>query len=128
MQTQIDISNDSRGLCRLRNACDTAKRLLSSMTEAKISISFLTQAHDFELILTRDNFEQICKPFFERLLPPVTRALEDAKIQKAAIDEIVMVGGCTYIPIVRDIIKKYFGKPLNHSVNPDEVVCQGAAI
>lgn len=74
------------------------------MTEASISIIALSQQHDFEFTLTRAKFEQICQPFFDRLLPPVTKALEDAKINKAAIDEIVMVGGCTYIPKVRSII------------------------
>jgi molecular chaperone DnaK (HSP70) len=74
------------------------------MTEATISIIALSQHHDFEFKLTRGKFEEICKPFFDRLLPPVIKALEDAKINKSAIDEIVMVGGCTYIPKVRNII------------------------
>lgn len=74
------------------------------MTEASISIIALSQQHDFEFILTRAKFEQICHTFFDRLIPPLTKALEDAKINKAAIDEIVMVGGCTYIPKVRSII------------------------
>ena len=98
------------------------------MTDAPISIIALCQQHDFDFILSRAKFEQICQPFFNKLIPIVTKALEEAKMSKAVIDEIVMVGGSTYIPKVRNIVEEYFGKPLNYSVNPDEAVCAGAAI
>ena len=70
----------------------------------------------------------MCKPLFDRLLPQVTKALTEAKIEKSAIAEIVMVGGSTYIPKVREILKDYFEKPLNHLVSPEVAVCAGAAI
>jgi L1 cell adhesion molecule like protein len=70
----------------------------------------------------------LCKPLFDRLLPQVTKALAEAKIEKSAIAEVVMVGGSTYIPKVREILKDYFEKSLNHLVSPEIAVCAGASI
>jgi heat shock 70kDa protein 1/2/6/8 len=84
------------------------------MSEATISIIALSQNKDFELKITRESFEELCKPVFDRLLPQVIKALEEAKIDKTDINEIVMVGGSTYIPKVREILESYFEKPLNH--------------
>ena len=113
-ETQIDISKDDQALNRLRQSCEKAKRLLSSMTEVTISIIALSQKKDFEHKITRAFFEELCQPVFDRLLPQVIKALEEAKIEKTAVNEIVMVGGSTYIPKVREILQEYFEKPLNH--------------
>ena len=88
----------------------------------------LSNLKDFELKLTRAKFEDICKDVFLRLIPPIEKALAEAKLTKLEIDEIVMVGGSTRILKVRELIKNYFGKPLNYQVNPDEAVAAGAAI
>ena len=78
--------------------------------------------------LTRSKFEQLVEPLLKRLMPPVEQAIKDAGLEKGAIDEIVLVGGSTRIPKVQEMVKEFFGKEPNKTVNPDEVVAFGAAV
>ena len=108
-QTGIDISKDKYALHRLRKHCERAKRELSTQHTYTITIINLAQQRDFEFRLTRDNFDQISKEIFERLMIPVEKVLADSKKKKEEIDEIILVGGSTRIPKVRQMIKEYFG-------------------
>nr|CAH7764888.1 unnamed protein product [Callosobruchus chinensis] len=129
-----DLSNNTRALRRLRTACERAKRTLSSSTEASIEIDAL---HDGEFIpridfyskITRARFEELCMDLFRGTLQPVEKALNDAKLDKAAIHDVVLVGGSTRIPKIQKMLQDFFcGKPLNLSINPDEAVAYGAAV
>ena len=128
-KTKFDISSNSKALRRLRTACERAKRTLSSATQAAIEIDSLAEGADFSTTLTRAKFESLCEPFFKRCIAPLDGLLRDAKMSKEQIHEIVMVGGSSRIPKIRDLLTSYFnGKKLNDSVNPDEAVAFGAAV
>jgi heat shock 70kDa protein 1/2/6/8 len=102
---------------------------LSSETETKFHIDSLSQQKDLSFSLTRAKYEEICTPIFNRLLPPLEEALKNSKLSKKDIHEIIMVGGSTRIPKVRQIVQNFFeGKTLNFEINPDEAVAAGAAI
>jgi L1 cell adhesion molecule like protein len=124
-----DVSSNPRALRRLRTACERAKRTLSSSTEAQIEIDALLDGIDFYSRITRARFEELCADLFRQCLDPVSKALNDAKMDKSQIHEIVLVGGSTRIPKVQRLLQDYFGgKELNRSINPDEAVAYGAAI
>ncbi|XP_064392677.1 heat shock 70 kDa protein 1-like [Halichondria panicea] len=124
-----DLSKNPRALRRLRTASEKAKRTLSSSTEAAIEVDALHQGVDFFSKITRARFEELCIDLFRSCLQPVEKALTDAKLDKAQIDEIVLVGGSTRIPRIQKMLQDYFnGKELNKSINPDEAVAYGAAI
>ena len=124
-----DISDNARALRRLRTACERAKRTLSSSTQAQIEVDSLYEGIDFAVTLTRAKFESLCEPFFRRTVAPLDQLLRDAKMSKDQINEIVMVGGSSRIPKIRELLSSYFnGKKLNDSVNPDEAVAYGAAV
>ncbi|XP_068203022.1 heat shock 70 kDa protein cognate 4-like [Palaemon carinicauda] len=124
-----DLSNNKRSLRRLRSACETAKRTLSSSTQATIEIDSLYEGIDFHTTITRAKFENLCGSLFKYTLVPVERALIDAKLDKTDIDEIVLVGGSTRIPKIQNLLQTFFNeKNLNKSINPDEAVAYGAAI
>ncbi|XP_068238321.1 heat shock cognate 71 kDa protein-like [Palaemon carinicauda] len=124
-----DLSNNKRSLRRLRSACETAKRTLSSSTQATIEIDSLYVGIDFHTTITRAKFENLCGSLFKNTLVPVERALIDAKLDKSDIDEIVLVGCSTRIPKIQDLLQTFFNeKNLNKSINPDEAVAYGAAI
>lgn len=128
-KTKVDISSNSKALRRLRTACERAKRALSSTTQAHIESDSLADGHDFQVTLTRAKFEALCEPFFKRCIAPLDGLLRDAKMSKEQIHEIVMVGGSSRIPKIRELLMAYFGgKKLNDSVNPDEAVAFGAAV
>ncbi|GET90040.1 heat shock protein 70-related protein [Leishmania tarentolae] len=125
----IDISNDQKALARLRKACEAAKRQLSSHPEARVEVDSLVEGHDFSEKITRAKFEELNMALFKNTLVPVQKVLEDAKLKKSDIDEIVLVGGSTRIPKVQQLIKDFFsGKELNKGINPDEAVAYGAAV
>ncbi len=128
----IDLRNDSMALQRLKEAAEKAKCELSTAMEANINLPFITATQDgpkhLTMTLTRAKFEQLCEPIFSRLEGPCKQALSDAKLSTGDVDEVVLVGGSTRIPKVREIVKSIFGKEPNKSVNPDEVVSIGAAI
>ncbi|XP_068246728.1 heat shock cognate 71 kDa protein-like [Palaemon carinicauda] len=124
-----DLSNSKRSLRRLRSACETAKRTLSSSTQATIEIDSLYEGIDFHTTITRAKFENLCGSLIKNTLVPVERALIDAKLDKSDIDEIVLVGGSTRIPKIQNLLQTFFNeKNLNKSINPDEAVAYGAAI
>lgn len=125
----LDLNVDKRAVRRLRLQCEKVKRILSSAPQASISIDVLYQGHDFYSGLTRKEFERICDDLFERTIQLVEEALNDAAMDKTDIDEVVLVGGTTRIPKVRELISKFFnGKEMNMSLNPDEAVAIGAAV
>jgi len=124
-----DISGNKRALRRLRTACERAKRTLSASAQANIEIDSLFEGIDFYTSITRARFEELCADLFRGTLEPVEKALRDAKLDKSAIDEIVLVGGSTRIPKVQKLLTDFFnGKELNRSINPDEAVAYGAAV
>ena len=124
-----DISKNQRALRRLRTACEKAKRILSSTTEATVEIDALFEGIDFYSKITRARFEELCIDLFRSCLEPVEKALGDAKLDKGRIHEVVLVGGSTRIPRIQKLLQDFFnGKELNKSINPDEAVAYGAAI
>lgn len=124
-----DLSESKRALRRLRTACERAKRTLSASTQANIEIDSLMDGIDFYTSITRARFEELCADLFRSTLEPVEKALRDAKLDKGAVKEIVLVGGSTRIPKVQKLLQDFFnGKELNKSINPDEAVAYGAAV
>jgi len=129
----IDLSSDKQALQRLTEAAEKAKIELSTLTQANINLPFITADQSgpkhLDITLTRADFERLVSDLTDRMVKPFQAALADAKVDVAAIDEIVMVGGSTRMPLVQELVKKLTGKDaLNQSVNPDEVVAIGAAI
>ena len=128
-KTKCDVAGNPRALRRLRTVCERAKRTLSSATQATIEVDSLFEGHDFQTTLTRAKFESLCEPFFRRTIAPLDGLIRDAKMDKGQIDEIIMVGGSSRIPKIRQLLSDYFGgKKLNDSVNPDEAVAYGATV
>lgn len=129
---EIDLRQDAMALQRLKEAAEKAKCELSTTNETTINLPFITATQagpkHMQISLTRSKFEQICGTLFDRIRTPVLKAIEDAKLDKSEIDEVVLVGGSTRIPKVQEICKELFGKDPNKSINPDEVVSIGAAI
>jgi len=124
-----DITSNKRALRRLRTACERAKRTLSASAQANIEIDSLFEGIDFYTSITRARFEELCSDLFKNTLEPVEKALRDAKLDKASIDDIVLVGGSTRIPKIQKLLQDFFnGKELNKSINPDEAVAYGAAV
>ncbi|ESL08562.1 glucose-regulated protein 78 [Trypanosoma rangeli SC58] len=125
----VDIGKDQKALARLRKACEAAKRQLSSHPEARVEVDSLTEGFDFSEKITRAKFEELNMELFKGTLVPVQRVLEDAKLKKSEIDEIVLVGGSTRVPKVQQLIRDFFGgKEPNRGINPDEAVAYGAAV
>jgi molecular chaperone DnaK len=128
----IDLRKDKQALQRLTEASEKAKIELSSVTQAEINLPFITATQDgpkhLDTTLTRAKFEELCADLIDRCRIPVENSLRDAKLDKTAIDEIVLVGGSTRIPAVQELVKRLLGKDPNQTVNPDEVVAVGAAI
>lgn len=130
--TGIDLKNDRMALQRLKEAAEKAKIELSSMHETEINLPYITAdasgPKHLTLKLSRAKLESLCSDIFERLLVPCKKAMQDAAIKKEQIDEVILVGGSTRIPKVQQLVKDFFGKEPNKSVNPDEVVAIGAAV
>lgn len=128
----IDLRKDQMALQRLKEACEKAKRELSSRATTDLNLPFITAdatgPKHLQMTITRAQFEQMCDHVFQRLRPPVIQALKDAKMTASDIDEAVLVGGSTRIPYVQKLVKEIFGKEPHRGVNPDEVVAVGAAI
>ncbi|CAJ1030279.1 putative Hsp70 protein/MreB/Mbl protein [Leishmania shawi] len=124
-----DLSSSHRALRRLRTACERAKRTLSSATQATIEIDALFDNVDFQANITRARFEELCGDLFRSTMQPVERVLQDAKMDKRSVHDVVLVGGSTRIPKVQSLVSDFFGgKELNKSINPDEAVAYGAAV
>lgn len=128
----IDLRSDSMALQRLQEACEKAKKELSTAQSTDINLPFITAdasgPKHLQVALTRSEFEKLVDPLIERARGPVEQAMKDAKLSSSDIDEIVLVGGSTRIPKVQELVKKIFGKDPHQGVNPDEVVAVGAAI
>jgi len=124
-----DMATNKRALRRLRTACERAKRTLSSSAQASIEIDSLFEGIDFYTSITRARFEELNADLFRSTMEPVEKAIRDAKMDKAQIQDIVLVGGSTRIPKVQKLLQDFFnGKELNKSINPDEAVAYGAAV
>jgi len=130
--TGLDVSKDKMVLQRLKESAEKAKIELSTTMETEINLPFLTadQTGPKHLVkkLSRAKFEQMCDDLFQRAIEPTKKCLADAKKGPKEIDEVVLVGGSTRVPKIQQIVKEYFGKEPNRSVNPDEVVAIGAAV
>lgn len=128
----IDLREDTTALQRLQEACEKAKRELSSVPQTDINLPFITAdaagPKHLQMTITRAKFEELVDGLIERCRRPVMQALEDAKLSPGDIHEIVLVGGSTRVPKVQEMVKEIFGKDPHQGVNPDEVVALGAAI
>jgi molecular chaperone DnaK len=128
----IDLSKDPMALQRLKEAAEKAKMELSSTQQTDINLPFITADQSgpkhLNYNLTRAKFEQLVDDLIQRTMPPMHQALKDAGLDPKSIDEVILVGGSTRIPKIQEVVKEFFGKEPNRSVNPDEVVAIGAAI
>jgi molecular chaperone DnaK len=130
--TGMDVSKDKMVIQRLKDAAEQAKIELSTVAETTVNLPFLTAdatgPKHLQKQLTRAKLEQMVRPLVERSMEPVKKALADAKKSPQQIDEVVLVGGSTRMPLVQETVKKFFGKEPHKGVNPDEVVAIGAAV
>ena len=128
----MDLRKDPMALQRLKEAAEKAKIELSSSTQTEINLPYITatNAGPKHLVktLTRSKFEQLCSDLVKRSMEPVKKALKDAGLNKSDINEVILVGGSTRIPVIQNEVEKFFGKKPSKGVNPDEVVAVGAAI
>ncbi|WP_164102119.1 molecular chaperone DnaK [Candidatus Laterigemmans baculatus] len=128
----IDLRNDPMALQRLQEACEKAKKELSSLPQTDLNLPFITMDQSgpkhLTMTITRAKFEELVDDLVKRCKGPVLQALQDANMKPSDIDEIVLVGGSTRVPKVRALVKDIFGKEPHQGVNPDEVVAVGAAI
>ena len=126
---KVDIKDNARAMRRLRTAAERAKRTLSTSAQTSIEIDSLYDGIDFFTSLTRARFEELCQDLFRDTLKPVEKVLRDSKLDKASVNEIVLVGGSTRIPKVQNLLSQFFNdKELSKSINPDEAVAYGAAV
>jgi molecular chaperone DnaK len=128
----IDLTQDNQALQRLTEAAEKAKVELSNLSQAAINLPFICVSADgpkhLEKELTRAKFEELCSDLIQRCKTPIQTALKDAELTPDAIDQNVLVGGSTRIPVVQELVKSLLGKEPNQTVNPDEVVAVGAAV
>ena len=128
----IDLSQDSMALQRLKEAAEKAKMELSSTTSTDINLPFITATAEgpkhLNYALSRAKFEQLVDPLVQRTIPPMEKALSDAKLTADDIDEVVLVGGSTRMPKIQEVVAEFFEQEPHRGVNPDEVVAVGAAI
>lgn len=132
IEHNVELNKDRQALQRLTEASEKAKVELSNLTEAEINLPFITATDTgpkhLERKITRRKFEELCSSLIDRARIPVESALKDAKLDSSKIDEVVLVGGSTRIPAIKELVKKVLGKEPNQTVNPDEVVAVGAAV
>ena len=128
----IDLSKDKMAMQRIKDAAEKAKKDLSGMMSAEISIPFIAQSDEgplhLNVTLNRAKFEDLNKDLFDSTLDAVRKALKDAKLTASDIDKVLLVGGSTRIPYIQELVKRELGKEPSKEVNPDEVVAMGAAI
>ncbi len=131
-ENNVDLSKDPMAMQRIKDAAEKAKKDLSGMTNAQISLPFIAQSDEgplhMEVTLSKAKFEDLCRDLFDSTLEPVRKALKDAKLKAKDIDKVILVGGSTRIPYIQELVKKELEQEPNKSVNPDEVVAMGASI
>jgi len=131
-QENIDLKKDPMALQRLKEAAEKAKIELSSSTETEVNLPYITAVDGVPkhlvMKISRAKFEQLADDLVQRTLKPCAEAMKDAGMENSDIDEIILVGGSTRIPVIQEAVEKFFGKKPNRSVNPDEVVAIGASI
>ena len=131
-ESGIDLRTDQMALQRLQEACEKAKKELSSVPQTEINLPFITAdasgPKHLQMTITRSTFEELIDGLVDRCRTPIEQALKDAKFSPGDIDEVVLVGGSTRVPKVQAMVKEMFGKEPHKGVNPDEVVAAGAAI
>ncbi|PLB41357.1 Hsp70 family ATPase KAR2 [Aspergillus candidus] len=128
-KNNVDITKDLKTMGKLKREVEKAKRTLSSQMSTRIEIEAFHQGNDFSETLTRAKFEELNMDLFKKTLKPVEQVLKDAKVKKADVDDIVLVGGSTRIPKVQALLEEYFnGKKASKGINPDEAVAFGAAV
>ena len=131
--TGVDLSGNERAKARLRKAAKEAKHELTAAEESEVNIEGIASDADFEHTVTRERFNEICLPIFNRCIECVNKGLQDANLSAEEIDEVILVGGSTRIIKVQDMLTEHFsfvarGKQLNKMMNPDEAVAIGATI
>lgn len=130
--TGIDLRKNKMALQRLKEEAEKAKKELSSTQETEISLPYITADESgpkhLNVKLSRAKLESLCEDIFRKLIEPCKQALSDAKLTTSQINEVILVGGSTRMPKIKEIVQNFFGKAPNQSVNPDEVVALGAAI
>ena len=128
----IDLRQDTMALQRLQEACEKAKKELSSVPQTDINLPFITAdasgPKHLQITITRAKFEELIDTLADRCRRPIEQAMKDAKLSPSDIDEVVLVGGSTRVPKIQQLVKDIFGKEPHKGVNPDEVVAVGAAI
>merc|ERR1719195_385588 len=128
-KNKLDIRESARAMRRLRTACESAKRSLSGARRVTIEVDTLYEGIDYHVVVSRPKFEKLCEADFQRCMAPVSRVLQDAKMSKNDVHEVVLVGGSTRIPKIQELLSKFFnGKELNKTINPDEAVAWGASL
>ncbi|KAK0731445.1 molecular chaperone bip1 [Lasiosphaeris hirsuta] len=124
----VDVTKDTKAMGKLKREAEKAKRTLSSQHSARIEIEGLVSGVDFSETLTRARFEELNMDLFKRTMQPVEQVLRDAKVNKADVTDIVLVGGSTRIPKIQKMVEEFFGKSVSKGINPDEAVAFGAAV
>ncbi|CAH0491244.1 unnamed protein product [Peronospora farinosa] len=128
-KTKLDVKTNEKASSRLRIACEAAKRSLSTQTQANIEVDSLMEGEDFALKLSRPRFEELINDYVQKTITEIDAILEENELEKEDIDHVVLVGGSTRIPLVQNLVKKYFeGKTLHTQLSPDEAVAFGATI
>ncbi len=127
-KNNVDVTKDLKAMGKLKREVEKAKRTLSSQKSTRIEIEAFHKGEDFSETLTRAKFEELNMDLFKKTMKPVEQVLKDAKVSKAEVDDIVLVGGSTRIPKVQAILEEYFGKQASKGINPDEAVAFGAAV
>ena len=128
-ETKIDISNNQKALRRLKTECEKIKEDLSGSLNTEFCIDFVPENDECKFNISRIDFEIVCKDLFKKLIPPIKEVLNDAKLEKEDIDDIILVGGSSRIPKIQEMISQFFNnKKLNKTVNPDEIIAEGAAL
>ncbi len=128
LQEFYKLKNNMKSMRKLQSACENAKKTLSNTNVANIMVENFNNGEDLNTSITKNVFEEICKEVFEKTLEPVNRALLDAKFADKDIDDVVLIGGSTRIPAIRDLLEKKFPNKTRSNINPDEAVAYGAAV
>ncbi|KAG2732711.1 hypothetical protein G9P44_003701 [Scheffersomyces stipitis] len=126
---KVDISNNDRALAKLMEVCEVTKKLLSHYSQSTVQVDNLVNGLDFSTSLSRAKFDELCLGMFKKTITPIQKVLEEGKVKKYRIDDIIMVGGSSRICKIQEIVSQHFNnKKLDNRMNPDEAIAEGAAI